>query len=249
MTTHARNTTFSQIKPRLLDMLRISDGGNVDNIGLDLLNRAQQFLWGHTEWNALRKSASLTVDPVTYLATLPADFGRLINLMWDSNGDGIPEGYFDIGGTDPARFCELRETFDKATGLSFSVYFGRVPSWIPIVRYIANLDDFEETDSNGNSLTEYSFFPAELLLKTAEKLHLEEKGSDTTTLNSVSQAWIGLLTQFEQWQNRGSAQDFAMRDAMGNQIWQRSYELNGSDSIGGGIRNGGYSNDTAWVGA
>jgi hypothetical protein len=179
---------------------------------------------------------------------MPVDYGKLINLMWDSNGDGIPEGYFDVNGSDPLRFCEIREEFDVSTGMTFSVYFGRVPSFTPMVRYIANLNDFREVDSEGQALTEYSFFPAELLLKTAEMLHLQEKGSDTATLGTVSQAHIDLLTQFEQWQNRGGAQDRMMRDALGYRVYQQSLDLRGGDDYGG-IRNGGYSNDTAWMGA
>jgi len=226
----------------------VSDGGAVTDIARDLLNRAQQHLWSHTEWQGLRKQSTLVVDPVTYLAPMPADYGRMVNIYWDSTGDGIADGYFDIGGTDPMRFADVRETFDISTGMTFNVFFGRVPTFTPIVRYIANLNDFTEVDAQNQPITEYSFFPAELLLKTAEMLHLQEKGSDNVTLGAVTGAHLNLLTQFEQMQNRGSSQDRAMRDALGYRVYSESLDLRGDDSSGG-VRNGGYSNDTAWMGA
>ena len=244
-----RSVTYTELKNRLSDFLQISDGGNVDNIGLDLLNRAQQALWAHCEWEWLRKSATLSVDTVTFLATLPADFGRLICVGWDTTGDGIFEGYFDgVGGDDPTRFCELRDTFDKSTGHSMDLYFGRVPTWTPVVKYIALLDDFAEVDSQNQPIVEYSFFPADLILRQAQVIHLEEHGSRENEYQACAESLMQALTKFEQEQNRGGAQDLAVRDAFGQRVYQSFVAMDGSGRSGG-ITNRGFSNDTRFVGA
>jgi hypothetical protein len=245
---NARMALYSEIKPRLSDFLTVSDGGSVSNIAKDLLNRAQQRLWGDGDWRGLIKNAALTVDPITFLASAPADFGRALSLFWDTNNDGIAEGFFDLGGgNNEADFAEIRETFDKATGYDTKIYFGRVPSYTPILKYMATLPDFEETDSQGNALVEYSFFPAELLIRCAQVINLEEHGSRGNEFQACMNAYVQQFVQFRQQDKKGFSQLRQMKDSQGQPVYTRAVYPDGSDTQGSSSSR--RDNDERWVGS
>jgi hypothetical protein len=216
---NAKTVTYATIQSRLLDFLTVANDGNVANVALDLLNRAQQYLWQLSDWRGIVKTSPLAVSS-SLEAVAPADFGRLLSMWWDANGDGVPDGFFDeMGGHDPARAVSVISSFDKATGYSTKFRFSVSPQSAPNLTYVALLEDFAGTG------TEYSFFPAELLLKCAEMLHLEEHGSRQNELNECRNQFVQSFVAARQLDTRGEAQDRAVRDSLGGIIHTESVSL------------------------
>lgn len=231
--------TYSEIQPRLTDWLVITGGGAVSNIELDLLNRAQEWLWQYRPWEALQATAALTVS--SRVATLPADYGRLLQVYADLDGDGRPDWYFENKSDDPARHFTLVTTFAKATGRTFAIHFTGQQQYNPYARYVKTLEAFTGTG------TEYSFFPADILLRCAQKLHLEDKGDRGNEYATLNASFFEALLIYENQEHAGAMIHPTTKDSAGNTVYPHDVGLDGWDTQG--YRNRGYSNDTLIVGA
>lgn len=179
--------TFATIKKRLQDWLD-SDGGEVTNRPLDLLNRAQNWLQQRRAWQGLVKRSALTV--ASRQATLPSDLLRIIRVWWDSDSDNQPDFHFyDHGRYDDGYY--VTDSFAKATGHSKVIKFYKDPTHTPYVEYQWALDDFADSG------TEYSYFPGDLLLRTAQKIHIEESGLVGPEYSAIENSQKEMLNDYE----------------------------------------------------
>lgn len=231
--------TYTQIKNRFLDFLkgeRSNDGGNVADVTLDYANRAQQSLWQRREWCYLVKEQSLTLSGLT--ANLPTDFGRVVLVGHDSDGDGKPEYfYFANGGRQNG--YKIRDAFTKASGHVFTMTFFIAPSSTPVLYYIKKLDDF-----TGEG-TEYSYFPAELMLMKMEELYLIDAGLVGNDLAAVQTAFKREVRDYEQAHQYTNA-EMMMRqlDAYGREINNDGYALDGNYEARKSLNSPSYDEDS-----
>jgi hypothetical protein len=210
---------YSTFSKRLTDWLNTS-GGEVTNLTLDLLNRAQQWLCLYRAWDGLTVRTQLTLSDKDI--TLPSTFsGACVAVYTDSNGDGKPDKYYYRDGEVGSGY-RAQNTFAKATGHSWKFTFFAAPASNPVVVFPVPLDDFAGTG------TEYSFFPTNLLLATAKKLHIEESDLVGPEYESILRAHDELLREFEHSHQHQNI-EWRMRqlDTDGNEVGNEGYDLNG----------------------
>ncbi len=219
------NETYANISNRFKDWLtdQSNTGNNVANITKDTLNRAQSKLWLYRAWDDLLKEQDLTLTSNS--VALPADFGRVVKVFSDSDNDGKPDTYFYSNGSQDRGYY-IRDTFTKAGGHVWTIYFYQSPSSTATLLYVVRLTDFEDSG------TEYSFFPGDLVLRQAQLLHLEDSqltdGNNYTAIKNDFDALMRDYEQAHQFVNEdGSPQTL---DTEGQEIITEQYSL---DSGGG----------------
>lgn len=219
--------TFSK---RLTDWLR-EVGGEVTDLTLDLCNRAQDWLWLRRDWEDLivRQTLSLTDKS----ASLPSNFGRVLRVWHDSDEDGKPDYYY----YRQARYDDgyyISDSFTKAAGHSKTITFFQDPTHTVTLEYIKTLDHFV------GSGDEYSFFTPDLLIRTAQKIHIEESDLVGKEYEAIINSHAELLRDYEvAHQYRNSDMRMESLDDHGDPIETESYNLIGDTDRW----NGGYSND------
>jgi hypothetical protein len=229
--------TYTEFENRIKDWLNYAGtGANVSNLPLDLANRAQSWLTMYKAWNDMIKTASLTlVSGNTY--SLPTDFARIIYFYYDSDSDGKPDGYYHHQGRYNGGY-KLLDTFAKATGHSRTVTFFNTLSQTPSIKYQFQLTDFAGTG------TEYSFFPGELLLRTAQRLHIVETGLTSKEMLILIDEHKKTLRDYEQAHHYvDSEMRISINDDNGAEISTYNMNLNG-DIDGGMDRSRGLSRST-----
>lgn len=219
-------TVYNQILDWLTDIS--NDSNNVNNIALNIANRAQDRLWRYKDWDYLVKDLELSGDYALdsdYSVTLPDDFGRIMKVGYDSDNDGKMDFYFYKGG-DVTSGYKIRDTFTKAAGHSFSMTFFRSPSSTITVVYQAVLTDFTASG------TEYSYFPGDLLFAMAKKVYLEESPMPDE-LNVVNAELNTLLMDYVQkHQYVNSDMRAVLNDEAGDEVDNISMSLDGESGIG-----------------
>ncbi len=211
--------TYSTFSNRLTDWLNTA-GGEVPDLPLDLLNRAQQYLCLYRAWDGLVTHYSVTMSGDS--CTMPANFtGTVISVYHDSNDDGVPDMFYYRNGPVSCGYKAV-DTFDKATGHSWQLTFFTTPSHTPVVVYPVPLDDF---DGDGD---EYSFFPSNLLLATAKMLHIQDSGLVGNEYQAVLNEQQQLLRDYEQ-SHQYQNVEWRMRqiDQSGEEIDNDAYDLEG----------------------
>lgn len=184
------NGKISDIRARLRDWLIYStSSGNVANLDLDLLNRANEYLQAYRSWDSLVKTVTLTLDGTGRSAVLPTDLKSILEVYVDNLVIGKPNFWFYENDSDVAFRYTKEYTYDKATGGYWTITFPSVSPLLnsPKLKYNVLLPSFTGVDENGVEIDEYSFFPPELLLRCAQKIHAEEKG--------LSGDFVGLILQ------------------------------------------------------
>ena len=156
---------YSTFSKRLDDWLREA-GGEVEDLTLDLYNRALDFLLLEADWEELLVRYQLSSLSSNSQA-LPADCSRIVRCWHDSNGDGKPDWYYYEHANVETGYY-LSSSFDINTGRSKTITFYRSPNYDPYIEYIKTLTHF-----TGEG-TEYSFFPHDLLTRTAQLIHIGE---------------------------------------------------------------------------
>lgn len=186
------NSLYSDIYNRLLDWMSdvANTGGNVSNRARDLLNRAQEQLRIYRAWDGLLKRSQLTVTDK--VATLPDDCREIVRVWHDSDSDGKPDFYYYQDSKRPDDGYYITDTFAKATGHTRTMTFYAAPSYDPYVEYIHSLDEF-----TGDG-TEYSYFPGELLLATAQLIHVTESGIVGNEYSAIERRQSHLMLDYEQ---------------------------------------------------
>lgn len=212
---------FSTIKNRMLDWLQFSNtGGNVTDLALDLLNRAQRELWNYRAWEYLVTRANLTVT--NKAATLPAGFGKVIRVFSDTNADGLPDFYYYNRSSRADDGYRLSDAFVKATGHAWTMTFWSAPQNTVTLEYQIVLEDFAGTD------TEYSFFPGELLLARAQKIHITEAALVGNEYTAIVTREKELLLDYEHAHHyRNMDMRMELNDENGTQIENEEFDLAG----------------------
>lgn len=218
------NDTYTDISYRLKDWLQVK-GGYVTTLEKDLLNRAQAELCRAADWDQLVKlSSALTVS--SNIASLPADCARIIDVFDDSDGDGKPDHYYHQEGDENYGY-RLLDAFTKAAGHVQTIKFFNSPSASIYLRYVYFLTDFAATG------TEYSFFPGELLLKTAQVIHASEFSDVTASgLDVLLPTQQKLLAEYKVghlYRNRENYRH--IRDTRGVRVFNDDIGLDGSAEI------------------
>lgn len=232
--------TYLDIKNRLSDWLR-NTGGDIENLPLDLLNRAQNRLTEYRRWTDMMRTASLeAVSGENNAYYLPSDMAAFVTIFFDSDNDGRPDKYFYRHARHDNGY-EIRDDFDKSTGHSWVVTFYNSPSEAPKAYYQKRLDDF-----TGEG-TEYSFFPGELLLKCAEVIHIEETGLTGAEVQVLRNTYFELLKDYEQ-AHHNVNNDLVMEinDVTGNHISTEGMDLQGNFSGVSNLRGYRNSADISW---
>ena len=228
--------TYLELRKRLSDWLR-STGGDVTNLPLDLLNRAQNWLTEYRRWTDMMVSAELTaVSGETNSFYLPSDMAAFTMIFYDSDSDGKPEKYYYRHARHDDGY-EITDTFDKSTGHSWVVKFYTTPSYTPKAYYQRKLVDFTNDEVN----TQYSFFPGELLLRTAQLIHIEETGLTGTEVQVIINSQKGRLKDYAQaHHNVNNDLRMEINDDSGSKIKAESMDLTGNFSSYNNVR--GYEN-------
>ena len=211
--------TYAEYAARMNDWMKYkATGANITNRTLDLANRSQNWLIMYRPWADLKKTAELTVSDNE--ADFPSDFARMVHCNWDSDGDGKPDGYFFDRGRIGQGYL-VTDIFDKDTGHARVIKFFNTLSQTPKMVYIHYLDDFEGTGD------EYSFFPGELLLRTAQMLHSEETGLKASDISPILSSHKRLLDMYTAAHTYDAELSRVINDSNGNEIIMDDINLAG----------------------
>lgn len=217
------NGTYgTDIRLPLLDWLTNSGASkNVSDLVLTLSNRAQQNLWAKKPWSNLAVRVALSLSSGVY--TLPANFGRIIDIWADLSGQGIPSYWFYDGDNYEGGY-RLDAGFTKAGGYARTITFHYGQQSSAYMRYQKLLDDF-----TGEG-TEYSYFPPNLVLLEAQKISTMEKGNvkEWQALSAMFEEVFKDFCNATQWINYDP--NPKLNDRNGNEVQLESYSLNGSSS-------------------
>lgn len=224
-----RNDTILASYNRLVDWLQVKDQGNsVTDIVLDYLNRGQRRILGERDWDPLIKIQSLTL--VSNVVTLPSDCDKPIEIYADADGDGHADDFYYQEGREDngGRFAS---SFTNALGHTTTFTFFATPTSAPVLKYRRRLDDFTGTG-------DYSFFPADILLRAAQLEHLEEAGPDfQAEFQTIQGAYQRLLSKLTfELVDMGVDMRNEVKDNNGRRVEVESSALDGG---------GGYSSSRA----
>lgn len=217
---------IATIRNRLKDwIINNPVGGYVENLDLDLLNRAQSWLCTYRPWDFLKKQTALTLSS-TNIASLPDDCWQILEVYADVNGDGKPDWWYYQDDPDVSKRYVLNSTFDTATGHTWTITFPNTAVVLQalVLRYIASLADYEGTETD-----EYSFWPAELLLRCAQKIFLEENGIVNDNKNAIFASFNEQLKNFEQFaQKTNVAMDHTVKFRNGTPVKFFGHSMDGT---------------------
>ena len=183
---------YATFKQQLDDTITGESGDSTVDLVLAYFNRAQDFLWQRRPWQELITRVQLTMTTST-TASLPAACGRLIRVWYDSDSDGRPDKYFFNNGKYDDGYY-ITNTFTKAGGHVRTISFYRGPDHTPYIEYLRLLERFTGTGSGD----EYSYFPPNLLVKTAQKIHIEESDLVGNEYKAILDAWAEEIRDYEQ---------------------------------------------------
>lgn len=210
------NDIYTNISNRLSDVVKVA-GSAVTDLKLDLANRAQRSLWEYAFWDDLLIDAALTVA-ADRTASLPSDYGKMLSVWWDSNSDSKPDYYFYRDGKVPSGF-KIRSIFVKATGHAYTITFFFAPQNTTRILYQKTLPDF-------TTGADFSFFPAELVVREALSHHYADLGSDKLEANlAIRDKLLKDFVQGHQYLNTEMEQ--TIKDMWGNEIFMPVSDLSG----------------------
>jgi hypothetical protein len=221
------NGQYKNVKKRLNDWLKATSD-NVGDLALDLTNRGQAKLWAESDWEPLIKRATLTV--VNKAATLPTDFGKVINIYFDPFGYGKPIGYFNKDG-DLIYGYKITTSFAKATGhAQQTITFFWDIQYTPILVYKAVLEALTGSKT-GDTENEYLFFPENLVTLAAQLVHCTENVFDANEYKLIEREYLKELAKYKsQVQGVNADYRFDIKDDSGNRV-----RITAQDSSGGQV--------------
>jgi hypothetical protein len=227
------NEKIATIRARLRDWLKIT-GGEVVSLDLDLLNRAHQWIQSYRNWDCLRKTATLTVADNTINAIsypkssiLPVDVSSIYSVYVDNAVVGKPNIYFYENDSDVAYRYTKEYIYDSADATK-SYWVISWPSVSPLLsspkmEYVRILADFTGVGD------EYSFFPGELLLRTAQKIRVDEKGMTGDNVAQLLLSFQESLNRFERMnQSNNVRPDLVPKNKFGQPIHINGYRMDGN---------------------
>ncbi len=214
---------------RFRAQLNLSSVTGITDLALDHAKRAQSTLWGLKEWSPLLKRAALTVSD--RVATLPSDFGRLIQggVYEDSDGTGHPDYYYTLNGDYQTGYRWANEFDANTSAFVWKIEFHTAPS-NPYVAYIQVLPELTGSSS-------YLFFPQELLLSQMKLHYLEDRNKPDSNAYQVAQNsfWRELqnFVNMTQYQNVSLRQE--IRGPYGEPVSQPGYNIDDGEIPGGNL--------------
>ena len=221
--------TISLIRKRLqMTMVFSSQGNAVENYDLDLLNRAQMWLSQYRPWDLLVRTIPIVLSDSTF--TLPDNCDIILD-VYGTDGTEIPIAHYYKDHLDPTQCYRVDITYDKNIGQSWSMVFYKSVEIISQLRlkYMCSLPDFEGSDEDGNEITEYSIFPPNLLLRCAQKMHIEDKGITGDSAQLVLNAFEVELRKFEaNSQYNNQAMDLTVKNSYGQPLHITGHSLSGA---------------------
>jgi hypothetical protein len=230
--------TISTIRKRFRNWaLYNSLDSEVEHLDLDYLNRARQWLEQYRwKWDPLTTIVTLTLDS-TLSAQCPADMKTILEVYCDTAGTGKPDIWFYEDHSDPAfRYTKLYTpktvTGGVTSGGYWTVQFATLANAFlsnPKLKYARFLDDYVGYDEGGAEIVEYSFFPGNLLLRTAQKLFIEDKGLDPNNSSVILKSFTEELRNYEvSIQGNNHVCDFTPKNKFGVPIHVTGYAMDGS---------------------
>jgi hypothetical protein len=231
--------TISVIRKRLRNWLVYSaSGSELDYLDLDLLNRARQWLenvkW---KWDPLAVIVPLTMA-TDRTAICPSDMKTPHEVFVDPVVTNKPNIWFSEDHSDVAfRYTKFYTPFSTTdngatvTGGYWTIQFPSVSPLLsnPKLRYTKFLPDYVGYDDQGAEIVEYSFFPGNLLLRTAQKIFAEEKGITGDNVKPILDGFKEELQNYitsNQFSNQVA--DFTPKNRFGQPIQISGYALDGS---------------------
>ena len=132
---------YYDIEKRLSDWLQVTPG-EVTNLPLDLLNRAQNWLQEHKRWTDQMQRQELTAvagEERTY--RLPSDMVAFTVVGYDSDSDDKPDKYYYRHARHHDGYEPISE-FTRTGGHSWKIKFYVDPEYTPNIYYQKRLEDF-----------------------------------------------------------------------------------------------------------
>ncbi len=232
------NELFSDAYKRMLDwIIESNTGGNVLDVSLDYLNRAQRELRISEKWTELIARSTLSIT--SKIATLPSDIGE-IDCVYHPDSNEKPDMFYFNKSTFSSDGYREVNSGNKDAGYTKTLKFYVSPIGSVTIEYYKELLDFI------NSGTEYLWFTGNLMVTQAQILYLAEEGMTTTNqYKEITDLFDKFMTNFKrghQYVNN----DYRMvqRDYYGNEINTPGYNLvDGEDESYPGDS---YSNSVDW---
>ncbi len=222
--------TIAKIKARLTAWLNAaSSATGISDLPLDYLNRAKQWLESY-QWSCdpLITTYSLTVSDNE--AVCPSDLKTILEVYSDPTITGYPDIQFYENHNEVSQRYTKYYTHDNANGGYWTIVFPSVSPLLnaPKLKYVKFLADYTGED------TEYSFFPGELLLKTAQMLVIEDYGSTMADPQIILNAQMKMLKNYEvSIEKNNHVPDLTPKDHWGRPIYIQGYDLSGNGWGGG----------------
>lgn len=218
------NEPLSKVKARLENWLMYGkQGSRVDDLALDLLNRAKDWLCEYRAWDHLIKTVALSLSGQS--AVLPSDIQSILEVYVDTNGDGKPDFWYYLNHPDVAFRYTIEGTYNATTGQVLTISFpnnAAIPS-APRMKYASGLSDYTGADG------ELCYFPPNLLLRCAQKIFVEDKGKTGDSEQLLLNAFWEDLKRYESMvQHSNQALDLTVKNKFGMPIKIYGHQLDGS---------------------
>lgn len=237
---------YSDAYKRMVDFIVESNtGGSVENLARDLLNRAQEQLRMYRMWEELTRRETLTVNSSNN-SYLPTDCGEIIGIYHDSDNDGRPDWWYWNRSKRVDQGYYFGNDFDRLSGYSRYFHFFTAPNHTPILWYVRTLEAFVGTNTSGDD-TEYSFFPLDLLVVTAQIIHRSEQDIIENSYEVLELRRQQLLADYEQshqWINADMGME--VNDANGDLVYMNEYNLSGGGSRDASPHDNDYDDRGTW---
>jgi hypothetical protein len=220
------NDNAATLINRIKDVLVYSDyGNNITNLALDMANRAQAWISMYRPWDFLKKVVTLTIG-ADRICSLPTDLNTILRI-YVNNGDGGQ--YVDYYPDAPA-VEERYELFDDFTASAGHVWYIQLPSAASIVgplslKYTYDLPNITAED-------QFLFYPSELLLRAAHKLHIADKGLTGDRVDNALAEFERVMANFiRNSQHMNQKMDLNIHNKYGTPVKIGGHALDGSGSI------------------
>jgi len=231
---------ISNIRKRIRDwLINSATGGNVDQLDLDLLNRANRYLEDQRRWDFLRRVYTMTVTDngsgQGKTCILPPEVQVIEQVYIDNAIVGKPQIWFYEDDPDVAQRYTKEYVYDKAVGGYWVLTFPSVSPLLsnPKMLYKTTLPEFVGADADGNEIVEYAVWPSELLIRCAQKIHVEEKGTTGFDVQGILNAYADCFQKFEtKMQFTNQRADLTPKNKFGMPYKVEGMRLNGSGSMG-----------------
>ncbi len=180
-------SVVSDIKNELNDWLD-ARGGDVADLALSLINQAINQLWNRRPWDVLCKNHTLVLTD--NIAPIPSDFGRFVYVASDADNDGVVDWFYSQGHRDMWKRYDIETTLASNNQVTMQLKFPHTPQNTPILRYVVKINKVVND-------TDYLFFPAPLVLRTAQKIRAIDKSISGLEVNAINNEWLELIRDFE----------------------------------------------------